>query len=329
MINRRVAELSSTTVRARLCRRHDLKRGYGPHFHSTTIGLPSSSTPVGHPDDARRPATGLARARKTCRGRETGVDVRRRPAERRRTDASSRRWRRRPLRGSASATTVMSQRLDARGARRMRSMPRSSVRRQPSVRSSASATNDSCSNAASRRFHGRPARPTLDSASIAARSSSCSQSVSGHAYPTEPSISSAIEPVQLDRVLHRQFLDERFEEAVDDHRRRFDLGEAAAHDVEQLLFADLGHRGLVLDAHVLGVDLHGRIGVRARLGIHEQRVAAHVGLHAVAAFVHLDEAAIRRAAAALAHRLARDDRRGVRRRVHHLRTGVLMLAGSA
>ena len=45
--------------------------------------------------------------------------------------------------------------------------------------------------------------------------------------------------VHFDGVFHRQFFDERLDEAGHDHGRGFRFGHAAAHQVEELLFADL------------------------------------------------------------------------------------------
>src|SRR4051794_17416009 len=45
--------------------------------------------------------------------------------------------------------------------------------------------------------------------------------------------------VHLDRVLHRQLLDDRLDEAVDDQLRRLLLGDAVRLEVEELLLADL------------------------------------------------------------------------------------------
>src|SRR4249919_4334458 len=53
------------------------------------------------------------------------------------------------------------------------------------------------------------------------------------------------QPVQLDRVLHRQLTRDRLDEAVHDHRGGLDLRQAAAHEVEELVIADLGHRRLM------------------------------------------------------------------------------------
>src|SRR5919197_4022842 len=62
------------------------------------------------------------------------------------------------------------------------------------------------------------------------------------------------QPVQLDCVLERQFLDDRFDEAGDDHRRGLGLAQPARHQVEQLLRTELGHGRLVTDVHVRLVD---------------------------------------------------------------------------
>src|SRR5215218_6796447 len=45
------------------------------------------------------------------------------------------------------------------------------------------------------------------------------------------------QPVHLDRVLQRQLLRDRLDEAGDDHRRSLGLGETARHEVEELLLA--------------------------------------------------------------------------------------------
>ena len=68
------------------------------------------------------------------------------------------------------------------------------------------------------------------------------------------------------------------------------------------------------------------LGVRRRLVVHDERVALHARLRADRARVDLDQTAIRRLAAVRRDRLVRDDRRGVRRRVDHLRAGILVLA---
>ena len=44
--------------------------------------------------------------------------------------------------------------------------------------------------------------------------------------------------VHFHRVLHGEFFDQWFDEAVDDHRAAFGLAQSAAHQVEQLLFTD-------------------------------------------------------------------------------------------
>jgi hypothetical protein len=52
---------------------------------------------------------------------------------------------------------------------------------------------------------------------------------------------------RLDGELHRQLLEHRLAEAVDDHRDRFLGADAALREIEQLVLADLRRRRLVLD----------------------------------------------------------------------------------
>src|SRR5947207_15721393 len=76
---------------------------------------------------------------------------------------------------------------------------------------------------------------------------------------------------ELDRVLHRERLHDRLDEAVDDHRGRLLLGEPAAAQIEELVVADLRDRRLVADARVLLLDLHVRVRVATRLLVEDQR----------------------------------------------------------
>ena len=133
------------------------------------------------------------------------------------------------------------------------------------------------------------------------------------------------EAVHLDRVLHRQLLDDRLDEAVHDHGARLCLRQAAAHQVEELLGPDLGDGGLVPDGDVLLVDLHVRVRVRARLVVQDQRVTADRRLRLGATGVDLDQAAIAGASGALRDGLGGDQAGGVRRGVDHLAAGVLVL----
>src|SRR5262249_18522830 len=57
------------------------------------------------------------------------------------------------------------------------------------------------------------------------------------------------QPVQLERVLHRQLTRDRLDEAAHDGGHRLVLGHAAAHEVEQLVLGDLGDAGLVAHLH--------------------------------------------------------------------------------
>src|SRR3954452_9923455 len=134
------------------------------------------------------------------------------------------------------------------------------------------------------------------------------------------------EAVHLHRVLHRELLDDRLDEPVDDQLAGLVLRDAAGHQVEELLLADLRHRRLVSDVHVVLADADRRIGVRARVLVQQQRVADHLGLRAVRALGHLEQAAVARAPAVLGDRLGEDVRGRVRRGVDDLRAGVLVLA---
>src|SRR4051794_9321254 len=81
------------------------------------------------------------------------------------------------------------------------------------------------------------------------------------------------QPVHLDRVLERQLLGDRLDEARDDHGARLRLREAARHEVEELLLADLRDGRLMPDVDLVLVDPDGRVGVGARVLVEDQRVA--------------------------------------------------------
>src|SRR3954447_6126504 len=134
------------------------------------------------------------------------------------------------------------------------------------------------------------------------------------------------EAVHLDRVLHRQLLDDRLDEAVDDQLRRLLLAQPVGHEVEELLLADLRDRRLVADVDIVLADADRRVGVRAALLVEEERVADDLRLRAVRALGDLEQAAVRGAPAVLRDRLGEDVRRRVRRRVDDLAARVLVLA---
>src|SRR4051812_29744862 len=133
------------------------------------------------------------------------------------------------------------------------------------------------------------------------------------------------QPVHLDRVLHRELLDDRLDEAVDDELACLLLADAVRHQVEELLVADLGNGGLVADVHVVLADADRRVRVRARLLVEQQRVAHDLRLRSVGSLRHLEQAAVRGAPAVLRDRLREDVRRRVRGGVDDLAAGVLVL----
>src|SRR5213080_2144586 len=87
--------------------------------------------------------------------------------------------------------------------------------------------------------------------------------------------------VHLDRVLHRELLDDRLDEAVDDQLRGLFLVDAVRLQVEELLLTDLRHGRLVADVDVVLADADRRVGVRAAGGVEQQRVAHHLRLRAM------------------------------------------------
>ncbi len=80
------------------------------------------------------------------------------------------------------------------------------------------------------------------------------------------------------------------------------------------------------DLRVALADLHVREGLGDRVLVEDQCVALDVALGAGGAFVDADQAAVGGDAAVLADRLGDDLGRRVRRGVHHLGAGILMLA---
>src|SRR5215210_6330401 len=99
--------------------------------------------------------------------------------------------------------------------------------------------------------------------------------------------------VEFDGVLERELLGYWLDEAVDDHRHGLLLGEPAAHEVEELVLADLRDGCLVLGVDLLLLDLDVRISVRPRVLVEKQRVALDPALGVDSALVHLEEPAIR------------------------------------
>src|SRR5690606_15346207 len=95
------------------------------------------------------------------------------------------------------------------------------------------------------------------------------------------------EPVQFQRVLHRQLASDGLDEAAHDHRHGLVLVQAAAHQVEELVLADLGHGRLVAELRVVLADVVVGVGVGAADRVDQQRVALDRGLGAVGALLDL------------------------------------------
>ena len=101
------------------------------------------------------------------------------------------------------------------------------------------------------------------------------------------------QPIQLNRVLHGEFLRDRLDEAVDDQRIGLGLIQASAHQVEELVVTDLRDGRLVADLGLVLFDANGGIGIGARMLIEQERVTADTGLGVVRTPVDADQTAIR------------------------------------
>src|SRR5690606_34175181 len=130
----------------------------------------------------------------------------------------------------------------------------------------------------------------------------------------------------LDRELHRQLAEDLLAEAVDDQRDRVLLGDAAAAAVEQLVLADLGGGGLVLDRGAGVPHLDVGEGVGAALLADQQAVALGVVARAFGIAVDLHQAAVGVLSAAGAYSLGHDLGLGALADVDHLGAGVGLLA---
>src|SRR5690606_11485367 len=130
----------------------------------------------------------------------------------------------------------------------------------------------------------------------------------------------------FDGEFHRQLAEHLLAGAVDDHRDRVLLADAAATAIEQLVVADLGGRCLVLDGGRRVPDLDVGEGMGAALLADQHRVALGVVARALGAAVDLDQAAVGVLAAPRADALADDLALGALAQVDHLGAGVCLLA---
>src|SRR5436305_14261967 len=83
--------------------------------------------------------------------------------------------------------------------------------------------------------------------------------------------------VQLNRVLHGEFLGDRLNEAVDDQRVSFGLIQATAHQVEELVVTNLRDGRLVADLSQALFATHSGIGIGASLLIDQERATTDMG----------------------------------------------------
>src|SRR5581483_5299274 len=132
--------------------------------------------------------------------------------------------------------------------------------------------------------------------------------------------------VELQRVLHRQFLGDRLDEPAHHHRHGLVLGEAAAPQIDELVLAELRYRRLVPHLDVVLADVDVGIRIAAADRIDQQRIAFHARAGTVGTLVDLNETAVGRTATATRYRLGHYVARRIRRQVKHFRAGVLVLA---
>src|SRR5580658_10424366 len=125
--------------------------------------------------------------------------------------------------------------------------------------------------------------------------------------------------------LHRQLLEDALAEAVDDHRDGIFSLQSALPQIEELIFADLRGRRLVLHLRRGVLHLDVRKGVRAALVADQQRVALRVVTRAGCTLLDFHQAAI--GVLPVARRDALRDDRALRvlADVDHLRSGIGLL----
>src|SRR2546421_3836421 len=128
--------------------------------------------------------------------------------------------------------------------------------------------------------------------------------------------------VQLNRVLHREFLGDRLDEAVDDQRGGLGLIQATAHQVEELVVTDLRDGRLVADFGLVLFDANGWIGIGASILIEQERITADMGLGVVRTPVDADQAAIRGSTSPLGDRLRENLGSGVRSKARDLGSSI-------
>ena len=134
------------------------------------------------------------------------------------------------------------------------------------------------------------------------------------------------EAFELDAVFHREFLHEVVDEAVDGQAHGFGFTEAALHEVEDLIGADLADAGFVLGAVLIAAYTDGWVGIGVAVAIDEQGVAFGVVFAAFEVLRDVNEATISAASFTNGDGFADDVAGGVIGGVDHLGASVLMLA---
>ena len=270
------------------------------------------------PSSRRRAAVRVAveEPRRTCRGRPrpraaAGSRARPRPASSRRLDQRRPRRREAPVAATRPAPSRSSR---TAGARRARAVAQVDVGRVELVRLDRAASR-SASKAAR-----RSARSQSGSARSAASASSETAVVDGERelgraapaagarswwrdrHPSDPSISSFTRRLNSMAYSIGSSLVKTSRKPWTMRFGRLVLGQAAAHQVEDLVGADLADGGLVGHRRVVFLDVDVRVRVAAADVVEHQRVAADAGDDVRGARRDLEVAAVGRPAAVLARR---------------------------
>ena len=132
--------------------------------------------------------------------------------------------------------------------------------------------------------------------------------------------------VHFDRIFHGKFLDQWFNESIDNHRTGFRLAEPATSQIEQLFFTNARHTSLVPDRSVLLGDFDIRVGITPTLLVQNQCIADDIALRIGSTLLDLDLPTVTAAHTILGIRLGDDLPRRIRCGMHQFGSCVLVLA---
>ena len=106
------------------------------------------------------------------------------------------------------------------------------------------------------------------------------------------------QPFELDRILHRKLANEVVNESIHAQAHGLRFTEAALLHVKDLLRGNLRHASFMLNGIARAADGDGGIGVSARGGINEKRVALGIVFAILEMFRHVNQSTISSSAGA-------------------------------